>query len=74
MSSILALALQRYMKELSERPLRTKALTSAGIAALSDVIAQQLLMGRYSNVRRTLAVATFGFCYSGPGAHYWQVR
>lgn len=70
--SILQLAWKRYLQELSRRPLRTKALTSAAIAGLSDVVAQTIISGRYSNLKRTLAVACFGFLYSGPSAHYWQ--
>lgn len=66
------MAWKRYLQELSRRPLRTKALTSAAIAGLSDVVAQTIISGRYSNLKRTLAVACFGFLYSGPSAHYWQ--
>ena len=69
---VVALAWNSYLAQLNRKPLRTKALTSACIAGLSDVMAQNILSGRYSNWRRTLAVACFGFLYSGPSAHYWQ--
>lgn len=36
------------------------------------MVAQTIISGRYSNLKRTLAVACFGFLYSGPSAHYWQ--
>lgn len=69
---MLAVAWNGYLNQLSRRPLRTKALTSACIAGLSDVVAQNIATGRYSSWKRTLAVACFGFLYSGPSAHFWQ--
>lgn len=53
--------------------LKSKALTSAVIAGCSDVLAQGLISGRYSNWRRTLALAAFGLVWSGPSAHYWEM-
>ncbi len=60
------------MMQLNRRPLRTKALTSAFIAGLSDVLAQRIVSGGYKSWRRTLALAVYGLCYNGPSAHYWQ--
>ena len=50
-SSLLQLAWQGYMLQLNKRPLRTKALTSACIAAMSDVLAQRILTGGYKSGR-----------------------
>ncbi|GIL73673.1 hypothetical protein Vretifemale_3805, partial [Volvox reticuliferus] len=68
----LALCWKRYIEELNKRPLRTKCVTSACVAALSDVVAQLIISGSYKSVKRTLAVACFGAIYTGPSAHYWQ--
>lgn len=72
--SIVQLAWQRYLYQLNKRPLRTKALTSAFIAALADVIAQRILTGGYKSPKRTLACALWGLIWNGPSAHYWWVR
>ncbi|GLC34883.1 hypothetical protein PLESTB_001174100 [Pleodorina starrii] len=69
---LLAVCWKKYIQELNQRPLRTKCITSACIAGLSDVVAQLIISGSYQNVKRTLAVACFGAIYSGPSAHYWQ--
>ena len=70
---LLAIAWQSYLNNLQHKPLRTKALTSACIAGLSDVIAQRIISGSYKNVNRTLAVALYGLLWNGPSAHAWQV-
>ncbi|KAG2446540.1 hypothetical protein HYH02_008527 [Chlamydomonas schloesseri] len=69
---IVGLAWQKYIQELHRRPLRTKCITSACVAGLSDVIAQFITQGSYKNWKRTLAVAAFGAAYTGPSAHFWQ--
>ncbi|KAF8071079.1 hypothetical protein HT031_001161 [Scenedesmus sp. PABB004] len=68
---VLALAWSGYKQQLAKRPLRTKALTSACVASLSDVIAQRLLGGPY-NPRRTLKMAVWGLLIGAPSAHYWH--
>lgn len=70
--SILHVAWQRYLLQLNRKPLQTKAITSACIAGLSDVIAQNIISGGYKNWRRTLAIAVYGLVWNGPSAHYWQ--
>uniref|UniRef100_A0A7S0N794 Peroxisomal membrane protein MPV17 n=1 Tax=Chlamydomonas leiostraca TaxID=1034604 RepID=A0A7S0N794_9CHLO len=72
MAAVLSLAWQRYLFNLNQKPLRTKALTSAFIAGLSDVIAQRIISGGYKNSRRTLAIACYGLIWNGPSAHFWQ--
>lgn len=69
---LLKLAWSRYQNQLKTNPLQTKALTSALIAGISDIIAQLLLTGEYQSIARTCKVAMFGFCWSGPATHYWQ--
>ncbi|GFR48060.1 hypothetical protein Agub_g9895 [Astrephomene gubernaculifera] len=69
---ILGLCWSKYIKELHRRPLRTKCITSACVAGLGDVLAQLIASGSYSSLKRTLALACFGFLYTGPSAHYWQ--
>jgi peroxisomal membrane protein 2 len=69
---ILRLAWRSYQNQLKQNPLQTKALTSAAIAGISDIIAQLLLTGEYQSIARTCKVAMFGFCWSGPATHYWQ--
>jgi hypothetical protein len=65
--SIPALAWQRYLASLRTHPLKTKALTSAAISGLSDVIAQGIIRSRGSNVphnwRRTLLLAVYGLVW-----------
>lgn len=70
--SILQVAWQRYLTQLNKRPLRTKAVTAACIAGLSDIIAQRMLFGGYRSPRRTFLCASYGLLWNGPSAHYWQ--
>lgn len=82
-TSLLGLAWSRYQSQLRARPLATKALTSAAIAALSDLAAQLIASSgssgtgngkarRYYDLARTLKFALLGLIWSGPSAHYWQ--
>ena len=50
-----------------------QAITSGTLAALSDITAQKLASNAPLNWRRTLALAAFGFVWSGPSNHYWQL-
>lgn len=77
--TLLRLAWSRYQSQLRTRPLATKALTSAAVAALSDALAQWISSSapkhnkqpRY-DLARTLKFALLGLVWSGPSAHYWQ--
>ncbi|GFH14360.1 uncharacterized protein HaLaN_10399, partial [Haematococcus lacustris] len=73
MALLLQLGWQRYLYQLHKKPLRTKALTSAMIASISDIVAQRIISGGYRNWRRTLAMAIYGFLWNGPSAHFWQM-
>lgn len=72
MPSILEVAWGRYLKQLEQKPLKTKAVTAGALAAASDVLAQRLTFKGPLNWRRTLAIALFGLVWSGPSNHYWQ--
>jgi hypothetical protein len=52
-----------------------QALTAATLAALSDILAQRLTSRKASrlNWRRTLAISLFGFLWTGPSNHFWQL-
>ncbi|CAK0760882.1 hypothetical protein CVIRNUC_002809 [Coccomyxa viridis] len=69
---VLAVAWDRYLRQLEKRPLETKALTSAGLAGLSDIVAQRIVSRGVLNWRRTAAMALFGLVWSGPSMHFWQ--
>jgi peroxisomal membrane protein 2 len=82
--SLLHLAWRRYQAQLRARPLATKAITAAAIAALSDAAAQWIAASSSSargsggkkrpsyDPARTLKMALLGLVWSGPSAHYWQ--
>mmetsp|Transcript_11050 Transcript_11050/g.32022 ORF Transcript_11050/g.32022 Transcript_11050/m.32022 type:complete len:297 (-) Transcript_11050:25-915(-) len=68
-----------YLRSCAEKPFRAKGLTSATIAALGDVIAQQIERRSSSSSSSDKAfsasrVATFFFCnmlFTGPFIHLW---
>lgn len=67
-------AYQWYLKSCVEKPFRTKGLTSATIAALGDVIAQQIEKKATAKAFSLSRVATFFFCnmlFTGPFIHMW---
>ncbi|KAK9817107.1 hypothetical protein WJX72_009641 [[Myrmecia] bisecta] len=70
--SVVAVAWQRYLNQLDKRPLKTKAVTAAALAGLSDLLAQKISSNAPVNWRRTCALAIFGLVWSGPSNHYWQ--
>lgn len=72
MANILGLAWSRYLKSLERKPLQTKAITAGFLSGASDVVAQTLTSNGPLHWRRTLAIAAFGFLWSGPSNHYWQ--
>jgi hypothetical protein len=59
-----------YHDCLVQRPITTKALTSAIISALGDLLATWK-GGSPRNLRRTLAFFVFGGAVTGPVCHYW---
>jgi len=82
--TLLRLAWARYRRQLRARPLLTKSLTAAAVAAASDALAQAVSASsssfsaasaswrpRYDLVR-TLKMALLGLVWGGPSAHFWQ--
>jgi len=61
----------RYMRALDTNPIRTKALTSAGISVTGDLIAQTTDDTPGINWKRTAFRGGFALAYSGPVGHYW---
>jgi hypothetical protein len=59
-----------YHDCLVQRPITTKALTSAIISALGDLLATWK-GGSPRNLRRTLAFFIYGGAVTGPVCHYW---
>mmetsp|Transcript_59 Transcript_59/g.94 ORF Transcript_59/g.94 Transcript_59/m.94 type:complete len:225 (-) Transcript_59:1101-1775(-) len=66
------LAWKAYLGSLKAKPIRTKSITSAVIAGLSDCIAQRVIHGRHRSFTRTLCMVLYGLVWNGPSAHYWQ--
>lgn len=66
------LLLAWYLWALAEWPLPVKAVTSALLAAASDLVAQRLLGARRTSWRRSMLLSLFGLCWYGPSNHAWQ--
>ncbi|XP_064612381.1 peroxisomal membrane protein 2-like [Liolophura sinensis] len=66
-----------YNRNLQKRPVLTKAVTSASIAALGDIISQALFPSPHTKHRfwwrSTFAYATFGFLFNGPLIHHFYI-
>ncbi|MCA8924936.1 MAG: Mpv17/PMP22 family protein [Planctomycetes bacterium] len=61
----------RYMNALEKNPVRTKALTSAGISVTGDLIAQATDDVEGIDLKRTAFRGGFSLLYSGPVGHHW---
>ncbi|WIA31996.1 hypothetical protein OEZ86_002850 [Tetradesmus obliquus] len=70
--TVVHLAWSKYKQQLTKKPLQTKALTSACVASLSDVIAQRLIGTKYS-LTRTIKMALWGLLIGAPSAHFWHM-
>ncbi|KAJ8761820.1 hypothetical protein K2173_004669 [Erythroxylum novogranatense] len=73
MGSIAKKGLQRYLLQLQQHPLRTKAITAAALSAFSDIVAQKLTGIRKLELRRLLLKVVFGFAYLGPFGHFFHI-
>ncbi|KAH7488119.1 peroxisomal membrane protein pxmp2 4-like protein [Phytophthora ramorum] len=64
---------QKYQLALQTNPLRTKAVTSAGVAMLGEVLGHVLKYKtlRGLSPRQMLAFFLFGGAVTGPVLHYW---
>jgi hypothetical protein len=63
-----------YLAQLRAHPVRTKALTSAVLAAVSDISSQKLMGTPWSalNTTSTRNQMIFAFLIRGPGMNYWH--
>ncbi|KAG2763529.1 hypothetical protein PC129_g14336 [Phytophthora cactorum] len=70
---MLASPWQKYQLALQTNPLRTKAVTSAGVAMLGEVLGHVLKHKtlRGLSPRQMLAFFTFGGVVTGPVLHFW---
>ncbi|CAN8067733.1 unnamed protein product [Agarophyton chilense] len=72
---LFAVLLATYLRAMSRNPILVKAITTSVIAFLGDVLAQFLTQIGSSEVqwdmRRTLSITIWGFCFIGPTLHYW---
>ncbi|KAG0579513.1 hypothetical protein KC19_4G104300 [Ceratodon purpureus] len=62
----------QYLGNLQRHPLRTKAITAGVLAGSADVIAQKLAGAKNLQLRRSVLLMLYGFCYSGPFGHYFH--
>lgn len=70
MGSIAKMGLQKYLIQLQQHPLRTKAVTAAVLSAISDIVAQKITGIKRLQMRRLLLKVLFGFAYLGPFGHF----
>nr|PNR55050.1 hypothetical protein PHYPA_005943 [Physcomitrium patens]PNR55053.1 hypothetical protein PHYPA_005946 [Physcomitrium patens] len=65
----------RYLSNLQQHPLRTKAITSGTsgvLAGSADMVAQKLAGAKNLQFKRSFLLMLYGFCYSGPFGHYFH--
>ncbi|KAL1499040.1 hypothetical protein AB1Y20_013556 [Prymnesium parvum] len=60
-----------YCSKLESHPLATKSITTAGVGAMGDILAQATLSSGPYSPRRTASMATTGLFLSGPSMHAW---
>ncbi|XP_039125511.1 peroxisomal membrane protein PMP22 [Dioscorea cayenensis subsp. rotundata] len=70
MSEIVSVAWHKYLLQLQQNPLRTKAITSGVLAGCSDAIAQKISGIKKLQLRRMLLIMLYGFAYGGPFGHF----
>ncbi|XP_027366902.1 peroxisomal membrane protein PMP22 isoform X1 [Abrus precatorius] len=63
-------AFKKYLQQLQLHPLRTKAITAAVLAGLSDAVAQKISGAKKLQLRRLFLFMLYGFAYSGPFGHF----
>ncbi|KAM3306522.1 peroxisomal membrane protein PMP22 [Capsicum chacoense] len=70
MDSLAKKGLQKYLVQLQQHPLRTKAITAAVLSAISDIVSQKITGIKKLQMRRLLLKVLFGFAYLGPFGHF----
>ncbi|XP_060188998.1 peroxisomal membrane protein PMP22-like isoform X2 [Lycium barbarum] len=73
MGSIAKNVLQKYLVQLQQHPLRTKAITAAVLSAVSDIVSQKITGIKRLQIRRLLLKVLFGFAYLGPFGHFFHI-
>ncbi|XP_059282447.1 LOW QUALITY PROTEIN: peroxisomal membrane protein PMP22-like [Lycium ferocissimum] len=73
MGSIAKKGLQKYLIQLQQHPLRTKAITAAFLSAVSDIVSQKITGIKRLQIRRLLLKVLFGFAYLGPFGHFFHL-
>ncbi|EOA21630.1 hypothetical protein CARUB_v10002042mg [Capsella rubella] len=64
--------LQKYLSELQQHPLRTKAITAGVLSGLSDVVSQKLSGIQKIQLRRVLLKVVFAGGFLGPAGHFFH--
>ncbi|KAK9991744.1 hypothetical protein SO802_026729 [Lithocarpus litseifolius] len=70
MSDIVTVAWKKYLLQLQNHPLRTKAITAGVLAGCSDAVAQKIAGVKKLQLKRSLLFMIYGFAYSGPFGHF----
>ncbi|KAK9715008.1 hypothetical protein RND81_06G136600 [Saponaria officinalis] len=71
--NVAKIGLQGYMSQLQRHPLRTKAITSGVLSAISDIVAQKLSGIQKLQTRRILLKLLLGCAYVAPFRHYFHM-
>uniref|UniRef100_A0A1J3GG55 Peroxisomal membrane protein PMP22 n=1 Tax=Noccaea caerulescens TaxID=107243 RepID=A0A1J3GG55_NOCCA len=64
--------LQRYLSQLQQHPLRTKAITAGVLSGVSDVVSQKLSGIQKIQLRRVLLKMIFAGGFLGPVGHFFH--
>ncbi|CAN8237964.1 unnamed protein product [Cochlearia groenlandica] len=64
--------IQRYLSELQQHPLRTKAITAGVLSGVGDVVSQKLSGIQKIQLRRVLFKVIFAGGFLGPAGHYFH--
>ncbi|KAF6156217.1 hypothetical protein GIB67_030220 [Kingdonia uniflora] len=70
MSDTIKKVWRKYLLQLQNHPLRTKAITAGVLAGCSDTIAQKISGIKKLQLRRLLLIMLYGFAYGGPFGHF----
>ncbi|KAF5729074.1 Peroxisomal membrane protein PMP22 [Tripterygium wilfordii] len=74
MGSIAKQGMKKFMLQLQQHPLRTKAIMAAAVSAISDIVSQKLSGIQKLQLRRVLLKVILGFAYLGPFGHFLHMQ